>query len=95
MCFQKIPGPPPQRELEILEGSGVQRPLKFLWGEGFEDLNSLPEGTYRIVSCQLSWVVLAGAFVRHAAFFLRMFWLKTTFHFLIKVVSRQTSHNER
>ena len=37
MWFQKISVPPPRSELEILKGSGGQRPRKFQRGGGLYD----------------------------------------------------------
>ena len=61
-------------------GVGAQRPRKFLWGEGFEDLSSLPEGTYN--DCfSPTFVARSGAFAGHAAFYLPFFNSKRLFLF--------------
>lgn len=90
MCFQKISRPSSRRELEILEGGQISV------GWGVWRLKLTSRGHIQYNDCfSPTFVGCSGAFIGHAAFFLPCFGSRTTFLFWIKVVSKDTSLNDR
>ena len=81
-------------EIRNSEGVRGSKSKEIPVGWGFEDLNSVPDGRYND-RFSATLVGHSGAFVGHAAFFLPCFGSRTTFLFWIKVVSKDTSLNDR